>query len=249
MENNRKNEPIRIQKIIAHYGCYSRRNAEVLIQKGLIKINGEVAKLGQKCLITDKILIKNKPLEISKDQQKIYFLLNKPAKTVTTAKDEHGRQTVLDLVPREKRLVPVGRLDYNTTGALLLTNDYDLVNKLIHPKYQIIRVYRARLDNPLTNDTLKKLNSGVMVNGKISYQEVVFSNDKSYLVALNVGSYHHVKKIFEAFGHKVINLKRIAFANLTIEKMPLGTYRQLTLKEVKDLKNIVRKQEEQWKND
>ncbi|BAW18258.1 pseudouridine synthase [Mycoplasmopsis bovigenitalium] len=233
----------RIQKLIAQSGKYSRREAEKLIENGKVKVNGKIAQLGDKATINDAIYINNKKIDLANNKL-VYYVLNKPKKTITSLKDQFNRQTVVDLVPNDYRVVPVGRLDYNTTGTLILTNDLEIVNKLTHPKYEIPRTYRARIDEPLTLKQFNQLNSGIIVNGKISNQIVDQIENKSYLVTLNVGSYHHVKKLFEALGRKVINLKRVSYANINVEKMPEGTYRDLTFKELKDLKNIIRLQEE-----
>ncbi|WP_125075592.1 pseudouridine synthase [Mycoplasmopsis californica] len=232
---------IRVQKIISNSGFASRREVEKMIADGEVTINGRIAILGDKAKNTDAITVKGKLLSLEQSQ-KVYYVLNKPPKTVSTSKDQFNRRTVVDLVPNTYRVVPVGRLDYNTTGAILLTNDYELVNNLIHPKYQIKRVYRARLDNPLTLKEFQQLNSGVIVNGKISHQIVDQVENKSYMVTLHVGTYHHVKKLFEAVGRKVVNLKRISYGNIDVAKMPEGYWRPLTLKELKDLKAIVREQ-------
>lgn len=233
----------RIQKLIAQSGKYSRREAEKLIENGKVKVNGKIAQLGDKATINDAIYINNKKIDLANNKL-VYYVLNKPKKTITSLKDQFNRQTVVDLMPTDYRVVPVGRLDYNTTGTLILTNDLEIVNKLTHPKYEIPRTYRARIDEPLTLKQFNQLNSGIMVNGKISNQIVDQIENKSYLVTLNVGSYHHVKKLFEALGRKVLNLKRVSYANINVEKMPEGTYRDLTFKELKDLKNIIRLQEE-----
>ncbi|MGY5139340.1 pseudouridine synthase [Mycoplasmopsis gallinarum] len=235
----------RIQKLIAQSGYCSRREAEELIKKGKVLVNGTVAKLGDVADLNAIINVKGQILNL-KDNQLVYFLLNKPKKTVTTVKDPFKRQTVVDLIDTEYRIVPVGRLDYDTTGALLLTNDLEIVNKLTHPKYEIPRTYRARINEPLSRNELKQINKGVMVNGKISHQYVDQVDNKSYLVTLHVGSYHHVKELFKAFNKKVINLKRLAYANLTVEKLPEGYYRPLKLKELKDLKYIIRMQEQKY---
>ncbi|MCT4469651.1 pseudouridine synthase [Mycoplasma sp. HS2188] len=233
----------KLQKVIAHTGLISRREAEKLIAQGKVSVNGVIAKIGDRVLTTDEIKINNKQLAIVNDKI-VYYVLNKPKKTVSSAKDQFNRQSVVDLVPDTYRVVPVGRLDYNTTGTIILTNDFEMVNKLTHPKYEIPRTYRARINEPLTYKEFMTLNEGVMINGKISNQIVDQVENKSYMVTLHVGSYHHVKKLFEAVNKKVINLKRVSYANINVDKMPEGTYRNLTNKEIKDLKNLIRLQEE-----
>ncbi|MBZ4195282.1 pseudouridine synthase [Mycoplasma tauri] len=237
---------IRVQKIIAQSGIASRRAAEQLIIDGKVLINGKKALLGDKASFDDEIKVNNKIIHVSNSKNFIYILLNKPKNTITTVKDPNGRKTVIDLIETKERIVPVGRLDRDTTGALLLTTDYELVNKLTHPRYEIQRTYRVRIDEPLSLRKFKELNSGVIVNGKMSYQIVDQVETKSYLVTLHVGSYHHVKKLFESIGHKVINLKRVSFANLNVEKMQEGSYRALSFKELKDLKSLIKMQELKW---
>ncbi|MBZ4204332.1 pseudouridine synthase [Mycoplasma tauri] len=237
---------IRVQKIIAQSGIASRRAAEQLIIEGKVLINGKKALLGDKASFDDEIKVNNKIIHVSNSKNFIYILLNKPKNTITTVKDPNGRKTVIDLIETKERIVPVGRLDRDTTGALLLTTDYELVNKLTHPRYEIQRTYRVRIDEPLSLRKFKELNSGVIVNGKMSYQIVDQVETKSYLVTLHVGSYHHVKKLFESIGHKVINLKRVSFANLNVEKMQEGSYRALSFKELKDLKSLIKMQELKW---
>ncbi|WP_338822977.1 pseudouridine synthase [Mycoplasmopsis felifaucium] len=239
-------ELIRIQKLLAQAGIASRRSVETMIEKGLVKINNNIAKLGDKATINDEIKINNKIINLDKPNF-VYYLLNKPKKTISTAKDPLKRTTVVDLIDTDQRIVPVGRLDYNTTGVLLLTNDLELVNKLTHPKYQIKRTYRVRINEPLTLPEFKQINKGVIVNGKMSHQIVDQVDTKSYLVTLHVGSYHHVKELFKALNKEVLTLKRISYANLTSEKLPEGAYRPLTLKELKDLKLIIKNNEENLK--
>ncbi|KUH47374.1 pseudouridine synthase [Mycoplasmopsis meleagridis] len=237
-----KEKLIRLQKIIANSGFCSRREAEKYIFNSKVKVNNKIAKIGQLASYDDKIEINNQLISFN-NFKLVYFLLNKPKKTISSAKDPQKRTTVVDLIKTDQRIVPVGRLDYNTTGALLLTNDLNLVNKLTHPKYQIIRVYRARINIPLTLKEFKEINRGIIVNGKISHQIVDQVADKSYLIQLHVGSYHHIKELFKYFNREVINLKRISYANLTVEKMPEGSYRSLKIKEIKDLKRLIREQE------
>ncbi|UUM19073.1 pseudouridine synthase [Mycoplasma sp. 1018B] len=241
------NNLIRIQKLIAQSGFCSRRKAEELILAKKIKVNGSLAQIGQLVSVNDQITINNQIINLNNQNNFVYFLLNKPKKTITTTKDPFKRKTVIDLIDIPYRIVPVGRLDYDTTGVLLLTNDLEMVNKLSHPKYEIKRIYRARINEPLTLKEFKLINKEVLVNGKISKQIVDQVADKSYTVELHVGSYHHIKELFKVFNKKVINLKRIQYANLTTEKIPEGYYRKLKLKEIKDLKTIIRIQEERLK--
>ncbi len=154
-------ELFRVQKLIAQSGLMSRREAEKMISSGLVFVNGIKASLGDKASADDEIKVNGKILNLTKSPVFKYFLLNKPKNSITTSNDPKGRRTVIDLINTNERIVPVGRLDRNTTGVLLLTTDYELVNKLTHPKYEIERVYRARIDSPLTLKEFKELNAGV----------------------------------------------------------------------------------------
>ena len=231
-------EGIRINKFLSQCGFSSRRQAEELIKNKKVIINNKIAILGQKIYEKDIVLVNQKQIEIK--QEKKYYLINKPKKTLCTLKDNFNRQIIIDLIDDDDYLFPVGRLDYNTTGVLLITNDGELAHKLTHPSYNIKRVYRARLDQSLSKKELFFLNSNkVTINGKNSKQIIEQIDKKSYLVTLWEGSYHHVKKIFEQLNKKVYDLKRIEFAGLTCEKMPVGSYRSLKIHEIKLLKKIV----------
>lgn len=232
-------ELIRINKLISQSGIASRREAEELIKKGKVLVNGKKAQLGQRVSWQDKIIINNQKVE--KKQELKYYLLNKPKKTICTLKDNFNRTRVVDLIEDDSYLFPVGRLDYDTTGVLLITNDGDLSNKLTHPSSEIEREYRARLNKKLSFEELNFLNkNSVIINGKISKQTVAQVGPKSYLVTIKEGSYHHVKKIFECVEKEVLDLKRISFASLTCEKMMIGEYRKLKSFEIKYLKSLVK---------
>lgn len=230
-------ESIRINKFLSKCGVASRREAEELIKQNRVKINDKIAILGQQVFNNDIVKLDNNIINIV--EEKIYYLMNKPKKTVCTLKDNFNRQIITDLIDDDNYLFPVGRLDYDTTGAILITNDGELANKLSHPSMQIKRVYRARLDSPLNNKEIMFLNSNnVLVNGKSSKQDVVQIENRSYLITITQGSYHHIKKLFEVVNKKVIDLKRVEFAGLTCEKLPIGSYRKLKLNEIKMLKKL-----------
>ena len=231
---------IRINKFLSQQGIVSRREAEKLILEGKILINDQVAKLGQKINSNDVIKINNQIIFHNPIEYK-YYLLNKPKKTICSLKDNFQRQTVIDLIDDPDYLYPVGRLDYDTTGVLLITNDGEMANKLMHPSYQIIRIYRARLDSSLNFADLKFLNSHrVMVDNKQSIQKVEQVDKKTYLVTINQGHYHHIKKLFALVNKIVLDLKRVQFGFLTCEKMMVGEYRQLKSNEIKKLKALVK---------
>ncbi len=236
----------RLQKVISDNGYTSRRKAEELIKQGKVLVNGEVATIGMKVNTSDEIIIDGNIL--SKDiDSKVYFLLNKPRGVVTTASDEKGRKTVIDLIETEKRIYPVGRLDYDTTGALLLTNDGELTNKLTHPSNNIDKVYVAKIKGIITGVDINKLKSGVKIdNYKTSKCRVKLkSYDKktqTSLVELTIheGHNHQVKKMFEAIGYDVIKLTRTRFAFLDVKSLKSGEYRILLPHEVKKLYSLVK---------
>ncbi|MFV8483891.1 pseudouridine synthase [Mycoplasma sp. Z473B] len=228
----------RIQKLLSQAGIASRREAESMILAGRVKLNGRLAKLGDKATFADTILVDNQPIQ--GQEEKVYFVLNKPPKTVCSLKDNFNRTIVTDLIDTPYRIFPVGRLDYDTTGVLILTNDGELASKLTHPSYGVIRVYRARLNEPLDKRQMAKLNKPVMINGTWSKQDVIQADVKSYFVVLTQGTYHHVKELFKTVDRQVINLKRVEYGGITCKNIPVGMYRPLTIKEVKTLYSLVK---------
>ena len=237
----------RLQKVISNSGYCSRRKAEELIKEGKITVNGNIANIGDKVNNSDIIMINNKPLK--KDtEQKVYYLLNKPRGVVTTSSDEFNRKTVVEIIETDKRIYPVGRLDYDTTGALLLTNDGILTNKLTHPSNMVDKVYIAKVKGIITGSDITRLKNGVMIdNFKTSPCRVKLKHfDKktqTSLVELTIheGHNHQVKKMFEAVGYDVVKLTRIRFAFLDVKSLKSGEYRELNPKEVKKLYSLVSK--------
>lgn len=231
----------RLQKIIATSGYCSRRKAEELIEKGKVKVNGNIIKeMGYKASYEDFIEVEGNP--INQKEDKVYYLLNKPRGIVSASSDDKGRKTVVDLVKTTKRIYPVGRLDYDTTGLILLTNDGELTNFLIHPKNNIEKVYVAKIKGLITKDDLKKLYKGVFVDGKktSSAKAKILKLDRKTNTSvveliIHEGRNHQVKKMFEAIGYNVIKLKRESIAFLTLDGLKSGEYRQLSIKEVKML--------------
>ena len=228
----------RLQKILSQAGVASRRKAEELILEGRVVVNGKAATLGDKADFNDEIWVNGR--QIFGKEEHVYYLLNKPPKAISSVSDPQGRRTVTDLIADKRKLFPVGRLDWETTGTLLITNDGELSNRLIHPKYEVIRVYRARLSRVMENKELDFLNSkDVMLNNKKTEQEVTRVDRKTYVVALKQGSYHHVKKLFELVDNEVIKLTRIEFAGIThVGELSLGQYRELKPSEIKHLKEL-----------
>lgn len=228
----------RLQKILSQAGVASRRKAEELITKKRVTVNGKIAVLGDKASFDDEIFVDGK--QVAFKEEKVYYLLNKPTRTISSVSDPEGRTTVIDLIDDNRKLFPVGRLDWTTTGTLLITNDGEMSNRLIHPKYEVVRVYRARLDEPLSDNDLKFLNSkDVYIKGQRSEQTVSHVDKKTYVVSLSLGSYHHVKRLFELVEREVVKLTRIEFAGIThVGELSLGQYRELKPKELKWLKQL-----------
>ena len=231
----------RIQKVIANSGYCSRRKAEELIKLEKVLVNGEIATIGMQVKNNDIIEVEGNIIKKDTDN-KVYYLLNKPRGVVTTSSDELGRKTVVDLIDTDKRIYPVGRLDYDTTGVLLLTNDGELTNKLTHPKNNVEKVYVAKIKGIIVGSDINKLKNGVVIdNFKTSPARVKLkSYDKktqTSLVELTIheGHNHQVKKMFESIGYDVIKLTRIRFSFLDVKSLKSGEYRELSIKEVKRL--------------
>ena len=230
----------RLQKIIANSGYCSRRKAEELILSGKVSVNGEVINtLGSRASYSDTIIINGVTLKL---EPKEYVLLYKPRGVVSSVSDDKGRKTVVDIVESENRLYPVGRLDYDTSGLLLLTNDGELTNLLIHPSHEVEKVYIVKIDDVVNPELVKSLAKGVMVDGKKTGKarvkiKKIDKKKKSSLIELTIyeGRNHQVKKMFEAIGYKVSKLKRERFAGLTLDGLTSGQYRHLSIKEVKKL--------------
>lgn len=230
----------RLQKVIAESGYASRRKAEELITAGKVYVNGnKVTEMGFKVSGNDLIDINGKPL---KKEDKEYYLLNKPRGVVTTTSDDKNRKTVTDLIETPKRIYPIGRLDYDTTGVLLLTNDGELTNILNHPSSEVSKIYVAKIDGIVEPFKVKKLEQGVIIDGvktskaKIRIKKLDKKNNASYIeITIHEGKNHQVKKMFEAIGYKVTKLKREKYAFLDVKSLKSGEYRKLTTKEVKSL--------------
>ncbi len=236
----------RLQKIIANSGYCSRRKAEELILNGKVRVNGEIINtLGSKVSYSDTIIINGVTLKL---EPKEYVLLYKPRGVVSSAHDDKGRKTVVDIVESENRLYPVGRLDYDTSGILLLTNDGELTNLLIHPSHEVEKVYVAKIDDIVIPSLVKSLEKRVIIDGKKTGKarvkiKKIDKKKKSSLIELMIyeGRNHQVKKMFEAIGYHVSKLKREKFAGLTLDGLKSGEYRHLNIKEVKKLYAIAKK--------
>ena len=230
------NEPLRLNKFLANAGICSRREADEYIENGSVKVNGEVVtQLGTKVLRTDVVTFNDQPVSIEK---KVYVLLNKPKDCVTTSDDPQQRKTVMDLVKNvcPERIYPVGRLDRNTTGVLLLTNDGDLASKLTHPKFLKKKVYHVFLDKPVAESDLQQVASGIVLeDGEVHADAIDYAHetDKSQVgIEIHSGKNRIVRRIFESLGYRVVKLDRVQFAGLTKKNLRRGDWRFLTEKEV-----------------
>lgn len=232
----------RLQKVIAHAGIASRRKAEELILEGKVKVNGVVVReLGTKVTSSDQVEVNDVKIE---SEKKVYHLLYKPRGVISAVSDDRGRKTVVDLFPEvEERIFPVGRLDYDTSGVLLLTNDGDFANKMTHPRYNIDKTYVAKIKGVLKREHIRQLEKGVMLeDGKTAPAKVhVISSDikqDKSIIALTIheGRNRQVRRMFEAIGHPVSKLKRENFAFLTTFGLNAGESRKLTAHEVKQLR-------------
>ncbi len=231
----------RLQKVIASYGYASRRKAEDLIRHGKVLVNGKViTELGTKVEANDIISIDG--VIINKDVKHEYYLLNKPRQVISSVEDKLGRITVRDLINTEARIYPVGRLDYDTTGLIILTNDGDFANMLMHPSYEIEKTYVAKINKILDKDDINKLKKGIVIdNRKIDIKRFkvrkkdVEKNTSIVELTIVEGRNHIVKKIFESMRIDVIKLSRVSYAFLTLDGLKSGEYRKLSIKEIKKL--------------
>jgi len=230
---------IRLNKFISNAGVCSRREADKLIEAGEISVNGKViTELGYKVLKGDTVKHNDKVL---KREKMVYVLLNKPKDFITTTNDPEDRRTVMQLVANacEERIYPVGRLDRNTTGLILLTNDGDLAKKLSHPSHKVKKLYQVDVDKPVTDEDFLKIQAGVTLDdgvAKVDELAFVTPENTSLGLEIHIGRNRIVRRIFESLGYEVIKLDRVMYAGLTKLDLPRGTWRYLTEKEVVKLK-------------
>lgn len=231
----------RLQKYMARCGIASRRKAEEIILQGHVKVNGIIVKeLGSKVdPEKDEITVYGKI--IYEKEEHIYIKLYKPEGYITTVKDQFNRKTVLDLINIKERIYPIGRLDYDTSGLLLLTDDGDLANKLMHPKYRIFKTYEVELKGSINKESINILRKGVLIDGyKTAPAKVKLlkqtQNNTSVQISIHEGKNRQVRKMFEAVGNKVIKLKRISFGNIGLGQLKPGQWKYLTVDEVSFLK-------------
>lgn len=234
----------RLQKIIAEYGYASRRKAEELIKTGHVYVNGKrITELGFKANKSDIITIDGN--NINKEINKVVYMLNKPREVICSLKDEVGRKTVVDLIDTKERIYPIGRLDYDTTGLILLTNDGTLANILMHPKNGIKKTYLAKINGILTKEESIKIKKGIEVEGRcvevdfIKLRKLNKKNNTSLIeITIHEGRNHIIRKLFKNMGYDVLKLTRISYANLELGDLKSGDYRELSLKEIKILYSL-----------
>lgn len=230
-------DEVRLNKFIANAGICSRREADVLIKTGIVEVNGKiVTEMGYKVKPGDEVKYDGSVITTEK---KRYVLLNKPKDFITTMDDEYGRRTVLQLVKTacKERIYPVGRLDRNTTGVLLFTNDGDLTKKLTHPRYEVKKIYHVELDRPISVEHIEALHNGVELDDgdfvKVDVAEIIKeTRNREVGVEIHSGKNRVVRRMFEAIGFRVTRLDRVKFAGLTKKDLPRGTWRYLSDKEV-----------------
>ena len=234
----------RLQKFLANAGIASRRKCEELILDGKIEVNGAiVTELGTK--VSEKDIVKYNGKIVKTEEEKIYILLNKPIGYVTTAKDQFNRDTVLDLIKINKRIVPVGRLDMYTSGALILTNDGEFVNMLTHPKNEIDKTYNVTVKGNVTNDDIEQLQKGVKIDdeyitkpAKVKILKIDKEKNISRIqITIHEGKNRQVRKMCEAINKKVLALHRCKIGNIEVKDLKVGNWRYLTKKEVENLMN------------
>ncbi len=244
-ENAPPAQPVRLQKLLAEAGYGSRRACEEFITSGRVAVDGEtVTRLGtQVDLDRQRVTVDTVPLELEKKQ---YFLVNKPPGYLCTSSDPRGRPRVIDLVPPHGRLYTVGRLDENSRGLLLVTNDGEMANKLLHPRYKVQRRYKVQVAGEPTGDTLKSLEAGLhFTEGKFrvrSAKKIRKSGKSAWLeLVLTEGRNREIRRLLARVGHKVMKLERVGFGPLKIGRLKSGEYRPLTRKELDELRDLVRK--------
>ena len=237
---------VRLQKAIADLGYCSRRKAEELIVSGKVYVNGKQAReLGTKVSTSDTIRVNN---ELLIRQEKEYYMLNKPREVVTTTKDDKGRKTVLDYIDTDKRIYPVGRLDYDTTGLILLTNDGEFANMMMKPNSKIEKTYIAKINGIMPKEDLISLKKGVIIDkrkcipDRVKVKSIDKVNNNSIIeITIHEGKNHEIKKIFEHFHLDVLKLKRVKYGSLVLGNLASGKYKKLTSKEVKVLYSMIKK--------
>lgn len=235
---------IRLQKFLAQAGIASRRKSEELISNGKVKVNGLIVTELGTTINPETDIVKYNDKKVILEEEKVYFMLHKPIGYVTTAKDEKGRKTVLDLMKGvSQRIYPVGRLDYDTSGLLLLTNDGDLTYKITHPKHEVEKIYVAKVKGVPTPNELDQFQKGLIIDGRKTSRakiNIINTNRTNSVVSITIkeGRNRQVRKMCEAISHPVLELKRIAIGKLSIDNLEVSKYRSLTKEEIRYLQNL-----------
>ncbi len=235
-------EEMRINKYLASLGVASRREIDKMIEDGAIKVNGEKITCGIKVTEEDEIYIKGKKVE-KKSEKKVYYILNKPLEVLSSSKDDRGRKTVVDLIKCKERIFPIGRLDYNTSGLIILTNDGELFNRIIHPKAEIFKEYYVKVLGEVKDEKIELLKKGVELddgmtlpaNVKIIRRE---KGKTELLVAIREGRNRQVRRMMDKINYPVLTLRREKIGNISLETLKLGEYRELTNEEVNYLYSL-----------
>jgi len=209
---------------MAQAGIASRRKSEELIKAGLVRVNGKIAKLGNIASEEDNITVDGKKIKL---EQKVYILLNKPKEVISSVGDYRGRVSVTDLVKVKEKVFPVGRLDYDTEGLMILTNDGDLANKIMHPSYETEKGYEATLDKRISSEDTARLHKGILIDGVKVFARDIFSKENKVSLKIHEGRKHIVKRLFWSLGYEVMALKRTSIGRIILD-MPSGKYQKVS---------------------
>jgi len=234
---------MRINKFLSSLGIASRRAIDKYIEEGRIKVNGVIASTGIDITEDDEIYIDNKKIETKRIEEKVYFMLNKPLEVLSASSDDRGRKTVVDLIKTDKRIFPIGRLDYMTSGLILLTNDGELFNRLVHPKSEIYKKYYIKVFGEVKKEEIEELKKGVLLeDGKTLPAKVsgikYDKNKTSMYISIREGRNRQIRRMIEKFGYKVLMLRREKIGELSLGDLKEGKYRELTREEIEYLYSV-----------
>ena len=234
---------MRINKFLSSLGIASRRAIDKYIEEGRIKVNGVIASTGIDVTEEDEIYIDNKKIETNRIEEKVYFMLNKPLEVLSASSDDRGRKTVVDLIKTDKRIFPIGRLDYMTSGLILLTNDGELFNRLVHPKSKIYKKYYIKVFGEVKKEEIEELKKGVLLeDGKTLPAKVsgikYDKNKTSMYISIREGRNRQIRRMIEKFGYKVLMLRREKIGELFLGDLKEGKYRELTKEEIEYLYSV-----------
>ena len=234
---------MRINKFLSSLGIASRRAIDKYIEEGRIKVNGVIASTGIDVTEEDEIYIDDKKIETNRIEEKVYFMLNKPLEVLSASSDDRGRKTVVDLIKTDKRIFPIGRLDYMTSGLILLTNDGELFNRLVHPKSEIYKKYYIKVFGEVKKEEIEELKKGVLLeDGKTLPAKVsgikYDKNKTSMYISIREGRNRQIRRMIEKFGYKVLMLRREKIGELSLGDLKEGKYRELTREEIEYLYSV-----------